>query len=95
MRLKIAIPETHVTAPVLDAGLEAVTKLNEQMITSGEVPTFERTLRYGIQWRPEPKGDEHFDSAQAVLRRRAGDCDDLVTQRGMRRQQSAGIVAEA
>jgi len=77
MRLKIAIPEPHVSKPVLDAGLEAVTRLNEQMISSGEVPTFDRALRYGIQWRPEPPGDEHFDSARTVIKRRAGDCDDL------------------
>lgn len=77
MRLKIAIPEPHVSADVLDAGLEAVTRLNEQMITSGEVPTFDRALRYGIQWRPEPPGEEHFDSADKVIKRKAGDCDDL------------------
>ena len=77
MRVKIAIPEPHVSKPVLDAGLEAVTRLDEQMIAAGEVPSFERGLRYGVKWRPEPKGDEHFDSADRVLARRMGDCDDL------------------
>lgn len=77
MRVQVAIPEPHVTKPVLDSALEAVTKLNEQMITSGEVPSFERGLRYGVQWRPEPPGDEHFDSAEKVLKRGWGDCDDL------------------
>jgi hypothetical protein len=47
------------------------------MITAGDVPSFERGLRYGVKWRPEPPGDEHFDSADRVLRRKAGDCDDL------------------
>lgn len=77
MRLKIAIPEKHVSAPVLDAGLEAVTRLNEQMLAEGEVPSFERGLRYGVRWRPEPPGAEHFDSARTVIARKAGDCDDL------------------
>jgi len=77
MRVKVAIPEAHVSAPVLDAALESVTRLNEQMLASGEVPSFERGLRYGVKWRPEPPGDEHFDSADRVLRRKAGDCDDL------------------
>lgn len=78
MRVKVAIPEHQVTAPVLDAALESVTRLNEQLLESGEVPTFERALRTtGVQWRPEPPGDEHFDSADRVMKRRAGDCDDL------------------
>jgi hypothetical protein len=77
VRLKIAIPESHVSKDVLDAGLEATTRLNEQMLKAGEIPTFERGLRYGIQWRPEPKGDEHFDSADKVISRKWGDCDDL------------------
>lgn len=78
MRVKVAIPEEHVSKPVLDAALESVTVLNEQMLANNEVPTFERSLRKdGIQWRPEPPGDEHFDSADRVLRRKMGDCDDL------------------
>lgn len=77
MRLKIAVPERHVSAPVLDAGLEAVTRLNQQMLLQGEIPSFERGLRYGVRWRPEPPGDEHFDSGEKVMQRRAGDCDDL------------------
>lgn len=78
MRLKIAVPEAHVTKPVLDAALESVTRLNEQMLEQGQIPTFERALRsHGIRWRPEPPGDEHFDSADRVVGRRWGDCDDL------------------
>lgn len=77
MRLKIAIPEAHVSKEVLDAGLEAVTRLNEQMLAAGEIPSFERGLKYGIRWRPEPPGDEHFDSADRVIGRKWGDCDDL------------------
>lgn len=77
MQVKVAIPEAHVSKPVLDAALESVTRLNEQMLESGEVPSFERGLRYGVKWRPEPPGAEHFDSADRVLKRKAGDCDDL------------------
>jgi hypothetical protein len=77
MRVKVAIPEKHVSKPVLDAALESVTRLNEQMLATGEIPSFERGLRYGVKWRPEPPGDEHFDSADRVMRRKMGDCDDL------------------
>lgn len=78
MRINVAIPESHVDAPVLNSALEAVTRLNEEMIRSGEVPTFEEALKkYGIKWKPEPPGAEHFDHAQTVMRRRWGDCDDL------------------
>jgi hypothetical protein len=78
MRIQVAIPEAHVDAPVLDAALEATTRLNEALIKSGEVPLFEDALHtHGIRWRPEPPGDEHFDHAKTVIARRWGDCDDL------------------
>jgi hypothetical protein len=77
VRVNVAIPEAHVKAPVLDAALESVTRLNEQMLAEG-APSFERALRrFGIKWRPEPPGQEHFDHLQTVLRRGHGDCDDL------------------
>jgi hypothetical protein len=77
MRVNVAIPETHVSAPVLDAALESVTRLNESMLAKNEVPTFSKGLHYGIKWRPEPPGAEHFDHAKEVIRRKWGDCDDL------------------
>lgn len=78
MRINVAIPEAHVDAPVLDAALESVTRLNEKMLAQGEVPTFDKALKkYGIQWKPEPPGAEHFDHAATVINRRWGDCDDL------------------
>ena len=77
MRINVAIPEEHVDAPVLDAALEAVTRLNESMLARNEIPTFDKALQYGVKWRPEPAGDEHFDHGQRVLQRRWGDCDDL------------------
>lgn len=78
MQVNVAVPEEHVDAPVLDAALESVTRLNEAMLQRGEIPTFERGLRtHGIRWRPEPPGGEHFDNAKLVLRRGWGDCDDL------------------
>lgn len=76
MRVNVAIPESQVTAPVLDAALEAVTRLNEQLIKSGEAPTFKQALPH-VQWRPEPPGAEHFDHAGIVSARGWGDCDDL------------------
>lgn len=77
MRINVAIPEAHVDAPVLDAALEATTRLNEAMLRQGQVPTFDDGLKQGVQWRPEPPGDEHFDHAKTVLHRGWGDCDDL------------------
>ena len=77
MRINVAVPEEHVDAPVLDAALEAVTRLNESLLQRGEIPTFEKALQYGIKWRPEPPGDEHFDHGKEVFKRRWGDCDDL------------------
>lgn len=76
MRLNIAVPEDHVKKPVLDAALESVTRLNEEMLKAGKVPTFQEGA-HGIQWQPEPPGAEHFDHAAKVLGRGHGDCDDL------------------
>ncbi len=77
MRLNVAIPEAHVSAPVLDAALEATTRLDESMLKAGQVPTFDVALGKGIKWRPEPFDEEHFDHAQEVMRRGWGDCDDM------------------
>lgn len=79
MRINVAVPEAQVTKPVLDAALESVTRLNEQLIKDGSAPTFRRALHRGkgIVWKPEPPGDEHFDHAGVVQRRAWGDCDDL------------------
>jgi len=76
MRVNVAIPESHVTAPVLDAALEAVTRLNESMIKDGSAPTF-KEVQHRVSWRPEPPGAEHFDHAGIVSERGWGDCDDL------------------
>jgi len=77
VRINVAVPESNVSPPVLDAALEAVTRLNESLIQEG-APTFREALdTHGIQWKPEPPGAEHFDHAQTVLGRGWGDCDDL------------------
>lgn len=78
MRIQVAIPEAHVSADVLDAALESVTRLNEKMLAEGTVKPWRQTLREkGIRWKPEPPGQEHFDHAGIVTRRGFGDCDDL------------------
>lgn len=76
MRLAIAVPEAHVKPDVLNAGLEATTRLNEEMIQSREVPLFRDAVNK-VRWKPEPPGDECFDHAKVVLGRGWGDCDDL------------------
>ncbi len=77
MRVQVAIPEPHVSAPVLNAALEAVTRLDESMIRKGELAPF-NMRNPGVRWRPEPKGQgEHFDHGRLVSGRGWGDCDDL------------------
>lgn len=80
MRLRIAVPEQHVEPNVINAALEAVTRLDEHMIRSGEVPKFDDAAQH-VRWRPEPPGDEHFDHAGTVIKRGWGDCDDLAPWR--------------
>lgn len=76
MRIQIAVPESHVTKPVLDGALEAVTRLNEQMIKSGDTPTSDELVAAGARWKPEPPGQEHFDHGALIAHRKHGDCDD-------------------
>lgn len=77
MHLNVAIPEAHVSANVLNAGLEAVTRLNESLLKSNAVPPFETLLKRGLKWKPEPWGEEHFDHMATLAQRGWGDCDDL------------------
>lgn len=76
MRLNVAIPEAHVSAPVLNAALESVTRLDESMIKRGDAEPF-NPLHPQARWRPEPPGQEHFDHPRLVVGRGWGDCDDL------------------
>jgi hypothetical protein len=76
MRVQVAIPEAHVDAPVLDAALESVTRLNESLLKEGAVPTAKELIARGAQWKPEPPGEEHFDHGATIAKRGHGDCDD-------------------
>lgn len=76
MRINVAIPEAHVKKPVLDAALEAVTRLNEDLIASGQSPTSRQLIAKGARWQPEKPGDEHFDHGGLINVRGHGDCDD-------------------
>lgn len=76
MRINVAIPEAHVKKPVLDAALEAVTRLNEDLIKSGVSPTADQLIDQGATWQPEKPGDEHFDHGGLIAERGHGDCDD-------------------
>jgi hypothetical protein len=81
VRINVAVPEAHVSAPVLDAALEATTKLNESLLRSGELRPFD-PRHPGVKWAPEPPGDgEHFDHGRIVTGRGWGDCDDLAPWR--------------
>lgn len=82
MRLVVGIPEPHISAAVLEPAAEAVTRLDEQLIERGEVPTFHEALNKGlVRWQPEAPGEERFDHARTVLNRGHGDCDDLAPWR--------------
>ena len=82
MRLVVGVPEAHITKGVLEPTAEAVTRLDEDLIRSGKVPTFHEALRRGaVKWKPEPPGEERFDHAGVVLDRGWGDCDDLAPWR--------------
>ena len=76
MRIRIAVPEEHVDPPVIDAALEAVTRLDESLIRSGKSPTSDQLVAAGAKWRPENMGDEHFDHGGTIAQRGWGDCDD-------------------
>jgi len=76
MRIAVAVPEPHVSAPVLNAALEGVTRLDEALIQEGSVPQFRQAVD-DVRWKPEPPGGEHFDHAAIVHGRGWGDCDDL------------------
>lgn len=76
MRMRIAVPEEHVEPAIIDAALEAVTRLDESMIRQGTGPTSHELLARGAIWRPENMGDEHFDHVGTIAQRGWGDCDD-------------------
>lgn len=76
MRIQVAIPEANVKAPVLNGALEAVTRLNEDLIRTGVSPTSHQLIDAGAKWQPEKPGDEHFDHGGLVAKRGHGDCDD-------------------
>ena len=77
MRIRLAIPDGHLSPEALNAALEATTLTNESLLKAGLVPLAKEAIARGVRWRAEPPGDEHFDLATTVLGRGWGDCDDL------------------
>lgn len=79
MRIRIAVPDAHVTPGLLEAALEATTRANESMLENGEVNPISDAIKRGkVKWQPEPFRDgEHFDLQHDVQGRGWGDCDDL------------------
>jgi hypothetical protein len=76
MRIRIAVPDEHVSPEIVDPVLEAVTRINQHMLASGQTPTSDELIRGGARWRPENLGDEHFDHGATIAQRGWGDCDD-------------------
>lgn len=81
MEVRIAVPEEHVDAPTLNAGLEMNTRVNERLLRSGEAPSFDEAIKRGVRWKEEPPGHEEFAHAKKVAKRGWGDCDDLAPYR--------------
>jgi hypothetical protein len=79
MRIRIAVPDAHVTPEVLNAALEATTAANHAMLESGDAEPISHAIRTGaVKWKPEPFTDgEHFDLSDTMQKRGWGDCDDL------------------
>lgn len=78
MRVRLAIPNKHVSPEVLNAILEATTLTNAKLLQHGEAPTVTEAIKKGLRWKPEPFTDgEHFDLAPVAAARGWGDCDDL------------------
>lgn len=97
MRLQIAIPEAHVKKPVLDAALEALTRLNESMLRAGDTPTDLQLIERGAKWKPEPPGQEHFDHGAHIAATGEGDCDDWGPLRAARLRvtgEDPGAISE-
>ena len=76
MRIRISVPDELITDDVVAPVLEAVTRLNEKLIETGQSPTSHDLVDAGVKWRPEPPGDEHFDHGATLASRGWGDCDD-------------------
>jgi hypothetical protein len=76
VRIQVAVPDEHVTPEVINPVLEAVTRLDEHMLRTGQTPTSHELIRGGAVWRPENPGDEHFDHGGTIAQRGWGDCDD-------------------
>lgn len=96
MRIRIAVPEEHADPHVIDAALEAVTRLDESLIRSGQSPTASQLVEQGARWRPENMGDEHFDHGATIAKRGWGDCDDWAPLRAAELRatgQDPGAVA--
>ncbi len=79
MRIRIAVPDRHISPAVLNAALEATTVANQEMLASGDAEPISEGIRMGqVKWKPEPFRDgEHFDLTKTVSERGWGDCDDL------------------
>jgi hypothetical protein len=76
MRIRVAVPDEHVTSEVVEPILEAVTRLNQHMLATGQTPTSHEAIASGAIWRPENPGDEFFDHGGTIASRGWGDCDD-------------------
>jgi hypothetical protein len=78
LRIRLSIPDRHVSPEVLESVLEATARANSAAMAAGEVPSLSDSLRAGLKWKPEPFTDgEHFDLASVAAKRGWADCDDL------------------
>jgi hypothetical protein len=78
MRIRLALPDRHLSPRILESVLEATTRANEAAMAAGEAGPATEAIRRGLKWKPEPFTDgEHFDLAPVAEARGWADCDDL------------------
>lgn len=75
MRLGLSLPASRAA---LAAALEGLVRVNETMLARRRFPPLYMS---GVRYRREPRGGEDWQTADRVLARMAGDCEDLAAWR--------------
>jgi hypothetical protein len=76
--MKLRIPIQRVSRALMVPALEALTSINEELLSSGRFPLL---YQAGVRYQNEPPGQEDWDPADRVIMRGWGDCEDLAAWR--------------
>ena len=88
MRIGFRLPASRA---MLNAALEGLTQANVALLRSRRLPPLYES---GVVYRQEPPGREDWLTADQVLKRKHGDCEDLATWRAAE-YRVGGIPARA